>query len=115
VRKYNSDLSKPEFAVGNSTKLLELTPTFANNQLSAEAKFDPAKIESGLYYLTVDLTATGINTPQSWANWNDFGKKDGAKTQGLSDFLDSLSINTTTVMKEKSPVVARLCYGIQRD
>jgi hypothetical protein len=115
VRKYNGDLSKPEFAVSNSTKLFDLTSSLADNKIGIEAKFDPTKIESGLYYLTVDLTATGINTPQIWADWNDRGKKDGGKTQGLSDFLDSLSINTTTVMKEKSPVVARLCYGIQRD
>jgi hypothetical protein len=115
VRKYNGDLTKPEFTVSNNTKIFDLTSSLAENKLGVEAKFDPTKIESGLYYLTVDLTATGINTPQVWADWNDRGKKDGAKTQGLSDFLDSLSINTTTVMKEKSPVVARLCYGIQRD
>ena len=78
-------------------------------------KFDPAKIERGLYYITADLTARSIQAPAVWKEWDDGGKKDGSKTQGLNDFFNSLSINTTSVMKEKSPVVARLCYGIQRN
>lgn len=73
------------------------------------------KIERGLYYITADLTARSIQAPAVWREWDDGGKKDGSKTQGLNDFLNSLSINTTSVMKEKSPVVARLCYGIQRN
>jgi hypothetical protein len=113
--KYNEDPAKPDFAPSSNKQLIDISSSLVDDKLGIEMKFDPTKIDRGLYYITVDLTARSIQAPPAWKEWDDDGKKDGSKTQGLNDFLNSLSINTTSVMKEKSPVVARLCYGIQRN
>jgi hypothetical protein len=115
VRKYNEEKEKPGFVDRSNKSLLDISSSLVNDKLDVEMKFDPEKIDRGLYYITADLTARSIQAPAVWKEWDDGGKKDGSKTQGLNDFLDSLSINTTSVMKEKSPIVARLCYGIQRN
>jgi hypothetical protein len=115
ARKYNEELNKPEFIASDNKSLIDISASLNNDKLGIEMKFDPAKIDRGLYYLTADITAKSVQAPAVWKEWDDSGKKDGSKTQGLNDFLNSLSINTTSVMKEKSPVVARLCYGIQRN
>jgi hypothetical protein len=113
--KYNEEREKPAF-VDKNISLADLSSSsIDNNKLNVEMKLDPAKIDRGLYYLTVDLNARSIQVPTAWKEWDDSGKKDGSKTQGLSDFLNSLSINTASVMKEKPSAVARLCYGIQRN
>ena len=114
-RKYNEDPAKPDFAPSNNKQLIDVSSSLTDDKLDIEIKFDSAKIDRGLYYITADLTARSIQAPAVWKEWDDGGKKDGSKTQGLNDFLNSLSINTTSVMKEKSPVVARVCYGIQRN
>ncbi|WP_373543850.1 hypothetical protein [Chamaesiphon sp.] len=115
VRKYNEEKEKPAFVDRSDKSLLDINSSLVDDKLGVEMKFDPEKIDRGLYYVTADLTARSIQAPAVWKEWDDGGKKDGSKTQGLNDFLNSLSINTTSVMKEKSPVVARLCYGIQRN
>ncbi len=115
VSKYNEDKDKPAFIDSSNKSLLDISSSLTNDKLGVKMKFDPEKIERGLYYITADLTARSIQAPAVWKEWDDGGKKDGSKTQGLNDFLNSLSVNTTSVMKEKSPVVARLCYGIQRN
>ncbi len=114
-RKYNEDPAKPDFIQSNNKQLIDISSSLVDDKLSVEMKFDAPKIDRGLYYITADLTARSIQAPPAWKEWDDGGKKDGSKTQGLNDFLNSLSINTTSLMKEKSPVVARLCYGIQRN
>lgn len=115
VRKYNEEKDKPAFADSTNKSLIDLSSSLVDDKLDVELKFNPEKIDRGLYYVTADLTARSIQAPAVWKEWDDGGKKDGSKTQGLNDFLSSLSINTTSVMKEQSPVVARLCYGIQRN
>jgi hypothetical protein len=115
VRKYNKEKEKPAFVDLSNKSLLDISSSLFDDKLGVEIKFDPEKIDRGLYYVTADLTARSIQAPAVWKEWDDGGKKDGSKTQGLNDFLNSLSINTTSVMKEKSPVVVRLCYGIQRN
>jgi hypothetical protein len=115
LSKYNEERDKPAFTDSSNKSLVDISSSLTDDKLGVEMKFDPAKIDRGLYYVTADLTARSIQAPAVWKEWDDGGKKDGSKTQGLNDFLNSLSINTTSVMKEKSPVVARLCYGIQRN
>jgi hypothetical protein len=115
VRKYDREKDKPAFAESSNKSLVDISSSLVDDKLGIDMKFDPEKIDRGLYYITADLTARSIQAPAVWKEWDDGGKKDGSKTQGLNDFLNSLSINTTSVMKEKSPVVARLCYGIQRN
>jgi hypothetical protein len=115
ARKYNENLNKPDFIVSDNKSLIDISARLNNDMLGADMKFDPAKIDRGLYYVTADITSKAVQAPAVWKEWDDNGKKNGSKTQGLNDFLNSLSINTTSVMKEKSPVVARLCYGIQRN
>ncbi len=115
ARKYNEEKDKPAFVDSSNKSIVDLSSSLVDDELGIEMKFDPEKIDRGLYYITADLTARSIQAPAVWKEWDDSGKKDGSKTQGLNDFLSSLSINTTSVMKEKSPVVARLCYGIQRN
>jgi hypothetical protein len=115
VRKYNEEKEKPVFVDRSNKSMLDISSSLVDDKLGVEMKFDSEKIDRGLYYVTADLTARSIQAPAVWKEWDDGGKKDGSKTQGLNDFLNSLSINTTSVMKEKSPVVARLCYGIQRN
>jgi hypothetical protein len=115
VSKYNEEKDKPAFIDSSNKSILDISSSLTDDKLGVEMKFDPAKFDRGLYYVTADLMARSIQAPAVWKQWDDGGKKDGSKTQGLNDFLNSLSINTTSVMKEKSPVVARLCYGIQRN
>ncbi|MCY7336934.1 MAG: hypothetical protein LH613_12080 [Chamaesiphon sp.] len=115
VKKYNEERDKPAFVDSSNKSLVDISSSLANDKLGVEMKFDPTKIDRGLYYLTADLVARSIQVPAAWKEWDDGGKKDGSKTQGLNDFFNSLSINTNSVMKEKSPTVARLCYGIQRN
>jgi hypothetical protein len=114
-KKYNEEREKPAFAASNNKSPIDISSSLVDDKLGVEMKIDPTKIDRGLYYLTADLMARSIQAPVAWKEWDDGGKKDGSKTQGLNDFLNSLSINTTSVIKEKSPVVARLCYGIQRN
>jgi hypothetical protein len=115
VRKYNEEKEKPAFVDRNNKLLLDISSSLVDNKLGIEMRLDPEKIDRGLYYVTADLMARSIQAPAVWKEWDDGGKKDGSKTQGLNDFLNSLSINTASVMKDKPPVVARLCYGIQRN
>jgi hypothetical protein len=115
ARKYNEEKEKPAFVDRSNKSLLDISSSLVDNKLGIEMRLDPEKIDRGLYYVTADLMARSIQAPAVWKEWDDGGKKDGSKTQGLNDFLNSLTINTASVMKDKPNVVARLCYGIQRN
>lgn len=115
VRKYNEEKDKPAFVDSSNKSIVDISSSLVDDKLGIDMKFDSEKLDRGLYYITADLTARSLQAPAIWKEWDDGGKKDGSKTQGLNDFLNSLSINTTSVMKEKSPMIARLCYGIQRN
>jgi hypothetical protein len=113
--KYNSNPEKPDFISAETPPSLTITSAVIKNKLAIELKINPTNFPQGLYYTTADLVAKTVAPPSGWTDWNDAGKKDGSKTQGLNDFLNTLSINTSSVMQSKPPVFARLCYGFKRN
>jgi hypothetical protein len=115
TRKYNNDSEKPDFIPTATPQSLTLTSAVTNNKLNVELKLNPGTFPQGLYYTTVDLIPKTIVPPTTWADWNETGKKDGSKTEGLNDFLKTLSINTSAAMQTNPPVFARLCYGFKRN
>ncbi|PSB04276.1 hypothetical protein [Merismopedia glauca] len=75
---------------------------------------------SGIYKFTVDVFAKGLDNPESqWNDWNwnseTDRKENGAKTRGLSTFLQGLSTISNELMTKNPPLIARFCYGIQKE
>jgi hypothetical protein len=102
----DTSLSKGDFKVSSKSD---------NQKIDVELEINPGAFVRGLYYAKTDLQAIGLQTPTSWDAWDDPTGKNGAKTEGLKDFLVSLGLNASAVMKEKPLTVARLCHGIQKN
>jgi hypothetical protein len=114
ITKYSSD--KKDFADGGiGASDFKVTSQFDNKNVNLEVELNQAAFETGLYYAKSDLRVTGLQIPTSWDGWDDSTGKNGAKTEGLKDFLGSLGLNAAAVMKEKPLTVGRLCYGIQKN
>jgi hypothetical protein len=85
------------------------------NQIKPEAFSQP-----GVYKYTIDVVAQGLEQPISqWENWNwnarQDRKDDGSKTRGLSGFLLGLNSISDDLMSKNPPIIARFCYGIQKE
>jgi hypothetical protein len=102
----DTNLSKGDFRVISKSD---------DKKIDVDLEINPAGFTRGLYYAKTDLQAIGLQTPTSWDAWDDPTGKNGAKTEGLKDFLGSLGLNASAVMKEKPLTVARLCHGIQKN
>jgi hypothetical protein len=101
-----TSLSKSDFQVISKSD---------DKKIDVDLEINPAGFTRGLYYAKTDLQAIGLQTPPAWDAWDDPTGKNGAKTEGLKDFLGSLGLNASAVMKEKPLTVARLCHGIQKN
>jgi hypothetical protein len=112
--KYNSDKKsfEPEKNVNGG---FAITSQMGDQKISVEVAIDPPTLQAGLYYLKTDLQATAVQVPNYWNDWDDPTDKNGAKTAGLKDFLGSLALNTSAILKEKPLIVARLCHGLQKN
>ncbi len=96
--------------------LLQLTDwNTAADSLQFKAKFQPDQAENGIYKLQVDAKPAELAEPDWWQQWNaDEGNLDGSKTNNLLPFLRGLRLSTTAIMKQQSPIIARLCFGLQK-
>lgn len=66
------------------------------------------------------MLAEGLDHPASkWSDWNwnpqTDKKEDGSKTRGLLTFLQGLTTISNELMTKNPPILARFCYGIQKD
>lgn len=115
VEKY-SDPDK-KFNTDPAVKTTDFQVNQAVNDQNIHLNLDlnPDAFSNGLYYVTTDVKITGIRTPTEWDKWNDPTQKNGSKTEGLKEFLDSLSVGVSTITKSKPVTVARLCHGIQKN
>jgi hypothetical protein len=112
--KYNSDKKSfdPDKNVNGG---FAISSQMGDRKIGVEVAIDPPTLQAGLYYLKTELQATAVQVPTHWNDWDDPTDKNGAKTAGLKDFLGSLGLNTSAIMKEKPLIVARLCHALQKN
>jgi hypothetical protein len=115
VKKYNGQSS---FEVDSKIKPTDFQinseVTDRNFNLSLNVNSDA--FSNGLYYVTSDIQVIAIKTPSQWDAWHDpVSGKNGAKTAGLKEFLDSLSVAVSALTKSQPVTVARLCHGLQKN
>jgi hypothetical protein len=115
VVKYDGEKKDfaPDAALGKGD--FKVSSKADDKKIDVDVEINPSAFTRGLYYAKTDLQAIGLQTPLIWDGWDDPTGKNGAKTEGLKDFLVSLGLNASAVMKEKPLTVARLCHGIQKN
>ena len=87
----------------------------ADQSLQFQAKIQPDQLDSGIYLFNFDASPTNFVEPDWWNRWNATeGTLDGSKTNNLLPFLRGLKLRTAELMKRQKPVIAKLCYAIQK-
>ncbi len=109
------DPEQKKFIDSSDTTSLKLESEVTKSSLTLGVNLNPEKLKSGTYYLNADLQVADSDVSKHWSQWNDLSGKDGAKTQGLSNFMRSLNTNISTLNQNKKPTVARLCLAIQKN
>jgi hypothetical protein len=114
VKKYDGQSS---FGVDSTVKPtdFQVSPEVTDRNFNLNLDINSDAFSNGLYYVTSDVQVTAVKTPSQWDAWNDVSSKNGAKTAGLKEFLDSLSVGVSSITKAKPVTVARLCHGIQKN
>jgi hypothetical protein len=114
VTKYDGQSS---FAADSSVKPtdFQVSQEVKDQNISLSLDINADAFNNGLYYVTTDVQVTAVKTPEQWDAWNDSSRKNGAKTEGLKEFLDSMSVGVSSLTKAKPVTVARLCHGIQKN
>lgn len=114
VKKYDGQNS---FGVDSTVKPtdFQVTPEVTDRSFNLSLEINSDTFTNGLYYVTSDVQVTAVKTPNQWDAWNDVSRKNGAKTEGLKEFLDSLSAGVSSLTKTKPVTVARLCHGLQKN
>jgi hypothetical protein len=99
-----------------STQGFQLTDWRVKDQsIHFKTKIQADQLDPGIYRFNFDASPTDFSEPDWWNNWNATeGNLDGAKTNNLLPFLRGLRLRTAELMKQQKPVIARLCYGIQK-
>ena len=115
INKY--DDSKNNFVTDSASKEASFQASHAvkDQNIDVSLEINTDALQSGLYYVTTDVKVAGLRTPSQWDGWHDGGRNNGAKTAGLKEFLDSLAVGVSTLIKEKPVTIARLCNGIQKN
>jgi hypothetical protein len=86
-----------------------------NNAIRFKTKIQADQLDSGIYRFNFDASPTDFTEPDWWNNWNAAeGNLDGAKTNNLLPFLRGLRLRTAELMKQQKPIIARLCYAVQK-
>jgi hypothetical protein len=87
----------------------------APQSIQFQSKFQADALEKGIYRFTFDASPSDLAEPAWWAKWNaSEGSLSGDKTNNLLPFLRGLRLSTVELMKQQNPVIARLCYAIQK-
>ncbi|WP_404785102.1 hypothetical protein [Altericista sp. CCNU0014] len=113
LEKYQSQ--SKQFQPSN-TQGLQLTDwNVKDGSIRFKAKIQADQLESGIYRFQFDASPTDFIEPDWWKTWNATeGNLDGAKTHNLQPFLRGLRLRTAELMKQQKPVIARLCYAVQK-
>jgi hypothetical protein len=113
LEKYQSQSKKFQ---PSDTQGFQLTDWKIENQsLRFNAKIQADQFDPGIYRFNFDASPTDFTEPDWWNNWNAAeGNLDGAKTNNLLPFLRGLRLRTAELMKQQKPIIARLCYAVQR-
>jgi hypothetical protein len=86
-----------------------------NNAIRFKTKIQADQLDPGIYRFNFDASPTDFTEPDWWNNWNATeGNLDGAKTNNLLPFLRGLRLRTAELMKQQKPLMARLCYAVQK-
>jgi hypothetical protein len=114
VKKFDGQSS---FGVDSTIKPtdFQVNPEVTEQNFNLNLDINSDAFSNGLYYVTSDVQVTAVKTPSQWDAWNDVSSKNGAKTAGLKEFLDSLSVGVSSLTKAKPVTIARLCHGIQKN
>jgi hypothetical protein len=115
IKLQSYDLDKQKFVDAPDTYAIKLEPKITKDRIALNLNLNPEQLKSGTYYLNADLQVTGINLPKNWEQWNDPTGKDGSKTQGLTNFVRSITTNVSAVNQNRKPAIARLCLAIQKN
>lgn len=93
-----------------------------DNQYNFELAIDPEQLpEPNIYVFQFDIVAKSLGEQEWWQEWDwersKVDNQDGSKTLGLYNFMHGLGYFTSTLMSKEgnSPIIARLCYGIQKN
>ena len=90
-----------------------------NRDLSYTNTIKPNELpQANIYLFKVDVVANGLGEQDWWQNWNCEDRdceNDGSKTHNLEHFLQGLKSLTNDLMENNPIVLARLCYGIQKN
>ncbi|MDE5072783.1 MAG: hypothetical protein O4806_13380, partial [Trichodesmium sp. St5_bin8] len=90
-----------------------------NRELSYTNTIKPNELpQANIYLFKVDVVANGLGEQDWWQNWNCEDRdceNDGSKTHNLEHFLQGLKSLTNDLMENNPIVLARLCYGIQKN
>jgi hypothetical protein len=121
--KINSEFfDKKAFRSADNSSIVELKEwQISSNKLDFVNQIGSEKFpEPGVYKFTIDVVARGLeNINSKWEDWNwnsSQDKKDeGSKTRGLFTFLDGLNTISNDLMGKNPPLIARFCYGIQKE
>jgi hypothetical protein len=116
---------KSDFETDTSNTALQEVLTLNNwkpegDNLSFSAEIHPDKLRPGIYLFEAETTINAVGdpfpTPTWWQEWNSPPtSQDGAKTHELQMFLTDLKSKMMALMRQKSPLVGRFCYLIQRN
>ncbi len=100
----------------SDTQGFQLTDWSIKNQsIHFNTKIQADQLDPGIYRFNFDASPTDFTEPDWWNNWNATeGNLDGAKTNNLLPFLRGLRLRTSELMKQQKPIIARLCYAIQK-
>jgi hypothetical protein len=86
-----------------------------NNAIRFKTKIQSDQLDVGIYRFSFDASPTDFTEPDWWNSWNATeGNLDGAKTNNLLPFLRGLRLRTAELMKQQKPIIARLCYAVQK-
>lgn len=80
-----------------------------------QSKFQADTLDKGIYRFTFDASPSDLAEPDWWTVWNAAeGSLSGDKTNNLLPFLRGLRLSTVELMKQQNPLIARLCYAVQK-
>jgi hypothetical protein len=86
-----------------------------DSSLQFKGRFQPDKLEKGIYRFTFEASPTELGEPAWWKTWTAMeGSLEGAKTNNLLPFLRGLRLSTTAQMKQQKVAIARLCYALHK-
>ncbi len=113
IKKYQSQSKGFQ---SNDSQGLQITDWKITDQsLQFKTKIQADQLDSGIYQFNFDVSPTNFMEPDWWNRWNATeGTLNGSKTNNLLPFLRGLQLRTAELVKRQKPVIAKLCYAVQK-